>query len=283
MFQPQGVYALTTRTQTDAEKAALVALPFVDGMTAFVGWSEFEPTRGVYDFSRLDADIAIARAAGKRISIGVLNGKDAVPTWVNAAGIQTWVNSQGDTLIYPTDPTFTVVWTEAIRALGERYDNDPTVVQIGMCGTTATRCGPRYPELPAGITLDQLVTAWTPIVAAYLQAFPNTYLHIELNTSTNGFGTQLPETLFNQVPSGVAIGPFIESLSETNPLPTSPIGLAYPRVTQRFPWCAFQMVGPLGDNIDDAIALGRSYGCNYFEIYKSDLENQGALITAAMG
>jgi hypothetical protein len=34
------------------------------------------------------------------------------------------------------------------------------------------------------------------------------------------------------------------------------------------------MVGPLGDKIDDAIVPCKSYGCNSFEIYKSDLENQ---------
>jgi hypothetical protein len=283
VFRPQGVYALTTRNQTTAEKQALVALPFVDGMTSFVGWNDIEPVKGQFDFSRIDSDIAIAAAAGKKISIGVFTGRGTIPAWVAGEGVQTWVTSQGDTLIYPTDPTFVTLWSERVALLGQRYDLDPTVVQIGVCGAAGTLCGPRYPELPAAFTLEQLVAAWTPIVAAYVRAFPNTYKHIEVQATANGLGASLPVALFGTVANDVAIGPFAEFLSDTQPSPGSSVGSAFAQIRQSRDWCAFQMVGPLGDRIDDAIVLGRSYGCNYFEVYKADLEDFAPLIIAARG
>lgn len=279
VVQPQGIFALTSRNQTDSVKAALVALPYVDGMTSFVGWSDIEPVKGQFDFSRLDADIAIARAAGKKISIGVFTGKNTIPAWVAGDGVQTWVTSQGDTLIHPTDPKFTALWTERIALLGQRYDLDPTVVQVDICGAAGTLCGPRYPELPAGTTLEQLVAAWDPVIAAYVQAFPNTYKHIEVH-STVGYGADLPVALFAKVPAIPTIGPFLEFLSDTNPPTTSPNGIAFAQIMSSRSWCAMQTVSPLADKIDDAILFGKSYGCNYFEVYRSDLEDYGALVSA---
>ena len=31
------------------------------------------------------------------------------------------------------------------------------------------------------------------------------------------------------------------------------------------------MVGPQGTQVDEAVTLGRSYGCRYFEIYAEDV------------
>ena len=36
-------------------------------------------------------------------------------------------------------------------------------------------------------------------------------------------------------------------------------------------YCAWQMVGPQGTQVDEAVTLGRSYGCRYFEIYAEDV------------
>ena len=38
------------------------------------------------------------------------------------------------------------------------------------------------------------------------------------------------------------------------------------------------MVSPLADRIDEAVALGRSYGCSYFEIYATDLTDYVATL-----
>lgn len=276
--KPTGFYALSGQGLTDTTKTQLLNLPYVDGMASYVRWSDIEAVQGVYDYSLIDHDIALARAAGKKITIGVFTGKNAIPTWVSGAGVNLWTTSLGDSLIFPTDTTFITLWRERVRLLGLRYDQDDTVIQITMCGAAGTLCGPRYPELPSGVTYAQLVTAWTPIVTAYNDAFPNTYKNLEVQQTTNGFGANLPVDLFSTLPQTVKIGPFAEFLSDTAPLSTSGVGIAFAQIASTRDYCGFQMVSPLATNIGLAILHGRSYGCGYFEIYSSDLLQQATII-----
>jgi hypothetical protein len=272
---PFGYFALTSRRLSDAEKTALVGHPAISGMTSYVTWADIEPTRDQMDFSRLDADIAIARAAGKKITIGVFTGREALPGWLASAGVRLWTTGQGTTLIHPADTVFVALWEQRVALLGQRYDNDPTVVQVTICGAAGTLCGPRYPELPGDVSYDQLVGNWSRVIDAYIAAFPNTHLNLEVHL-TAGYGTQLPVDLYARIPAAVAIGPFAEFLSDTNPAPTSPLGQAYAAIASARTYCAFQMVSPLGDRVDEAVALGRGYGCRYFEIYADDVTNHAA-------
>jgi hypothetical protein len=276
---PFGYFALTSRRLSDAEKIALVSQSAISGMTSYVTWADIEPTKDQMDFSRLDADIAIARAAGKKITIGVFTGREGLPGWLASAGVRLWTNSQGTTLVHPADTAFVALWEQRVALLGQRYDNDPTVVQVTICGAAGTLCGPRYPELPGDVAYDQLVSNWSRVIDAYIAAFPKTYLNLEVQL-TAGYGTQLPIDLFARIPAAVAIGPFAEFLSDTNPAPTSPLGQAYAAIASARTYCAFQMVSPLGDRVDEAVALGRGYGCRYFEIYAEDVTSNAANLPA---
>ena len=192
--KPFGYFALTSRRLSDAEKATLVGNAAISGMTSYVTWADIEPTQGQMDFSRLDSDIAIARAAGKRITIGVFTGREALPSWLASAGVRLWTNSLGWELIHPADATFVGLWKERVALLGQRYDGDPTVVQVTICGAAGTLCGPRYPYLPTDVTYDELVANWMQVIDAYIAAFPGTHLNLEVQLA-EGHGTQLPVEL----------------------------------------------------------------------------------------
>lgn len=275
--QPKGYFALTTRQLSDDQKRQLIALPYVSGMTSYVTWADIEPVKGQFDFTRLDNDIAIARAAGKRITIGVFTGRDLLPSWLAGEGVSLWTNSAGNTLINPGDPKFVDLWRERIALLGQRYDLDPTVVQVTICGAAGTLCGPRYPELPPGVSYDAMLANWKNVVAAYRAAFPNTYLNLEVHL-TAGYGTQLPQDLFIDIPKSANVGPFAEFLSDTSPALSSPVGSAFAAISAGRAYCGFQTVSALGDKLDEAIALGRGYGCRYFEIYAEDAQSQGSFL-----
>lgn len=247
-------------------------------MTSYVTWSDIEPVKGQFDFSRLDSDIAIARAAGKKITIGVFTGKNALPAWLVGEGVVLWTTSSNDTLIDPSDARFVELWRERIVALGQRYDSDPTVVQVTMCGAAGTLCGPRYPELPAGADYSAILNNWKAVVSAYRASFPNTYLNLEVHLTT-GFGTQLPQDIFAAIPVFANVGPFAEFLSDTSPPPTAATGQAFAAAAAGRAFCAFQTVSALGDLLDEAIALGRGYGCRYFEVYADDVRSQGAFLS----
>lgn len=276
--KPTGYYALTTRRMSDDLKRSLVSKPYISGMTSYVAWADIEPSKGQFDFSRIDNDIAIARAAGKKVTIGVFTGKDSLPSWLAADGVSLWTTSAGDTLINPVDARFVELWRERISLLGQRYDADPTVIQATMCGAAGTLCGPRYPELPAGVTYNQMLSNWQAVVAAYRNAFPNTYLNLEVHI-TVGFDLDLPKDIFGSIPLTANVGPFAEFLSDTSPAPSAPTGLAFANTASGRQFCGFQTVSPLGNLLDEAIALGRSYGCGYFEIYADDVESQGTFLS----
>lgn len=273
--KPLGYFALTTRRLSDAEKAELVGNPAMSGMTSYVTWADIEPVKDQLDFTRLDADIAIARAAGKKITIGVFTGRDGLPSWLASAGVGLWTNRLGWTLIHPADTTFVTLWRQRVALLGQRYDNDPTVIQVTICGAAGALCGPRYPFLPPDVTYDQLVSNWKQVIDAYVSAFPHTYLNLEIQLA-EGYDARLPVDLYSGIPSSVAIGPFAEFLSDTNPQPSSILGMAFTAARSGRDYCAFQTVSALGDRVDDAVALGLGYGCRYFEIYAEDVTTQAA-------
>ncbi len=278
--KPSGFFAMTGFNTTTAEKTEMLKLAYVNGMTSYVSWRDIEPAKGQFNFSKIDSDIALARSFGKKLTIGVFTGKDAIPDWVAAEGVKTWVSGQGKTLIYPTDMTFVSLWAARVRELGVRYGADGTVVQVTMCGAAGTLCGPRYPELPPGVVYADLLSAWSQVIAAYQTAFPNTYKNLEVHLSADGYGASLPVDLMAAIPKDAYIGPFAEFLSDVAPTDGSPAGAAFLTAAKGRAWCGFQMVSPLGDKVADAVRRGRSFGCNYFEIYVSDLRQQGAALAA---
>lgn len=277
---PVGFYAMSGLTMPASEKTALLALPHVSGMTSYLSWKEFEPALGQWNFSRLDADLALVKSHGKKLTIGVFTGRDSLPDWIGAAGVRTWVNSQGTTLVHPTDPVFASLWRNRIAALGQRYGADSTVVQVTICGPTGSLCGPRYPELPAGVNYAEVVAAWAPVIAAYHSAFPQTYKNLEVQLSTNGWGANLPVDLLAGVAPDVKIGPFAEFLSDVAPADGSITAVAFAATAKGRSGCGFQMVSPLADKIGQAVSRGRAFGCRYFEIYGADLKSQDGVLGA---
>lgn len=275
---PVGIYAFSGPKTPFSVKESLLALPYVDGITAYVTWKTLEPVEGTFDFSFIDQNIERAKFRGKKVTIGVFTGKNAIPDWVFEKGVQHWVSTNGDSLILPSDSLFIEIWRARVEKLGQRYDSDTTVSHIAICGPAGTLCGPRYPELPPQVTFNQLVTRWVSITDMYRNAFPKTTKSLEVHL-TIGMEMQLTEAVFMAVPKDENFGPFAEFLSPTAPQITLPTGITYAALAGEYPWSGFQMVSPQGEMIDEALAHGRSFGCRYFEIYEGDLLNFGHLIT----
>lgn len=270
VVKPTGYYAMTGLNTSATQKEELLALPFVNGMTSYISWSELEPTQGELNFSKIDADIALAKSKGKKLTIGIFTGRDSLPEWIDSAGVRTWTTSQGKKLVHPTDQKFIALWTERVKQLGLQYANNDAVVQVTICGATGTLCGPRYPELPADVSYADLIKNWSEVITAYMQAFPATYLNLEVHL-TNGYGASLPIDLFAKIPSDAPVGPFAEFLSDIAPADDAPTAIAFRQIQVTHSSCGFQMVSPLGDKADEAVARGRKFGCEYFEIYPNDL------------
>jgi hypothetical protein len=179
---PPGVYSL--QSNDGVSKPAIYQNPNVAGIAVRTRWPTLEPGEGQYDWSYLDGQIQMAKAASKRVSIYVHD----VPDWVYADGAQAFPSDSGNIPV-PWDPVFLDKWTGFIQAFGARYANEATVaytrgstesVTNGWGLPTTDRSGQTWAAY--GYTPQRLLQAMQTVVDAFLTAFPQTHHWAEVGT-----------------------------------------------------------------------------------------------------
>ncbi|KKU52080.1 MAG: Ricin B lectin, partial [Parcubacteria group bacterium GW2011_GWA2_47_10] len=120
--------------------------PLLDSVIVNVKWALAEPARGTYDWSLLDKKITQwTGTSGKKVILkiapygadpadgeeGDSDDNDTTPSWVYDTGVPriSFVGSHARQVSLPKvwDPNFYPPYEEFIKALGERYNNDPRV------------------------------------------------------------------------------------------------------------------------------------------------------------
>jgi hypothetical protein len=151
-----------------------------------LGWAEFEPVRGKYDWSKIDDAIASARKKGGKIAIRIMtcsphsSGYYTSPKWLFDEGCKSFEylvggddpTSGGARIprIEPdySDPIYLLRHGEFIKAFGEKYDesSDIEFLDIGSYGYW----GEWHTPNPAPVSVRK------KIVDMYLMAFIKTPL-----------------------------------------------------------------------------------------------------------
>ncbi|HOU23466.1 MAG TPA: DNRLRE domain-containing protein [Anaerolineae bacterium] len=139
-----------------------------------VSWTAIEPQPGVFNFTRLDAEVNKARTRGKKIWIQVLTTEGMTPQWARNAGVPV-LGGRGGCPV-PWNPTYQMLLRRVIHALAARYDDDPAVdaviLMAGGCYGEMTICDPHlYASVweQAGYTDAVFVKAVSDIVDIYLE------------------------------------------------------------------------------------------------------------------
>ena len=135
-------------------------------------WKEFEPKRGVYNYKFIENIIEKAKAHGQALIFRLMPHStrecDDVPDWLKEL-IPCPLRPNGKRVKdSPTDPLFLKYFGKAIRAIGERFDSDPTLYAIDICLPGAWGEGHNlhlYPE-------EEL----TKLIDIYTNVFKNTLL-----------------------------------------------------------------------------------------------------------
>jgi hypothetical protein len=96
-----------------------------------VMWSRIEPTRGTYDWSWFDQGLADAGARGGKFGFRVMAWcpycwRDATPSWLP--------RQAGTTIPDWNSPTFLNAWDDLMKALADRYANDPRLGYVDIGG-----------------------------------------------------------------------------------------------------------------------------------------------------
>ncbi len=151
---------------------------FPDTSAAYIRflWKEFEPQKGEYNYEFVENIINKARAAGQSLILRIMPHstceRDDVPRWLKKL-IPCPERPDGMRVKdSPTDPLFIKLFSDAIKALGERFDSSPVLDSIDICLPGAWGEGHNL-HLYSRESIDELYQA-------YALAFKNTRLICQL-------------------------------------------------------------------------------------------------------
>ena len=135
-------------------------------------WKDFEPQRGVFDYGRIAEILQKARANGQTVMLRLMphstRKSDDVPDWLKALTPCPERPDGQRVKESPADPVYLKYFGEAVEALAQRFDPDPTLDVMDISITGAWGEGHKCDAYPRE-ALEELVDVYT-------RSFPNTCL-----------------------------------------------------------------------------------------------------------
>lgn len=173
--------------------------PMLTGSQLTLTWKQIEPSKGQYDWRRIDDWLAIEKSRGHawvlRIDVHQNSGVISWPGWAPTVMLEM---ADGRDVLAPdyANPMWQDNMIDMIFDVGARYDTDPdlTLVQIGL-----GLFGETHPErdwqngnlmgqiYQNGLTACEWIAYQQNIIDAYVMAFPSTELVI-MNAPSYPFG-----------------------------------------------------------------------------------------------
>ncbi len=184
--QVAGVYALTQRPSAPGEDfPAEIYDVKITGVALRVPWSELEPTRGNYNWSRFDRLLAKAREKGKVVKLFTMLGVN-VPEWVGVAKIP------GTNVPVPWDENLRREVKVLINAIAARYAHEAEVAFFQVVGPTAEWAELRLPaqtvEVP-GYSKQVILECWKEVIDEWNKVRGNKRLALSVSDSPTFYPT----------------------------------------------------------------------------------------------
>lgn len=184
-----------------------------DGLLLMVPWSILEPEPGMIRYDILDRTLEFWHERGKTVILNIGAFGFRIETggeWGGKPGVLTgwtpeWVMERCRTHEYPNarllyntreergptrhpdfrDENFVKLYSEFIAAIGKRYDGDPRIEYVragtGMMGEEHPLFAQGPENLFAGYTHELWYGYVKQVLAAYLAAFPNSRMALDLS------------------------------------------------------------------------------------------------------
>jgi Beta-galactosidase len=176
-----GIYVFSGANTNVVEQVASGSFTRVQGFDWIATWKSIEPTRGVFDFSRVDAAIAAARSHGWYSQVAVIPGEYA-PDWVLSScptiQIVSHVTGNTVTMANPITTCFQNDLAAMISVVGAHYNGYTNVSSIqatglGVLGETVDGVLPSNAQA-LGITAPALLAGWERAITEWRTAAPLT-------------------------------------------------------------------------------------------------------------
>ena len=277
----------------------------IDGVSLRVGWEPIEPSEGRFHWI-FDRDIEHAKRAGKKVFLRCYTGfrGQDIPEWIYKAGVQKFeymdnqfgAKMKGEKMMalpVPWDPIFLKKWTALIKAMGQKYGHEDTVILIQMAGLDYTGGEMHLPKSKEdlahwkrlGYSKARLADAWKKVIDAYAEAFPDKYLGLDVSLPVLQDGTVEEVRDYAEKKLG-------------NRFCVQHNALAAKTVVDGFPhkWImaahgkaiiGFQQLVPVtprgafndngrryGGTLDQSLEIGLNAGMQYLEVYPPDLASE---------
>jgi len=259
----------------------------IDGMRLRPDWKGIQTSSGTFNWSAIDHIFDIAAQHGKFIGLSVTAGI-STPQWVYDAGVTKYrlQDSSGNSMPLPWDPVFQTKWLAFVRAMGLRYDGNPTLGYVVISGLGQAIETAMAKTTADNNTLTALggppawVTAAKQIIAGYAQAFPTTPFFITASQPFLGQETMLD--LQTVIDWAVATYPGRFGIMHAGLNAHSSI-VYYPNLAIYTYYHAqptgFQMLcsalrdpNRLGGTLNQALTQGVLLGGKYVELYQADAD-----------
>ncbi len=176
------------------------------GSLVRVKWSELEPQQGVFDFSKIDSQVDIIKAAGKEWSLGLIGGSSS-PNWlIDEAGADSFE------ILFRNDPvTIPKIWDAIVNeklailaeALANKYNDDLSLTLVYIPQMTSNGLEGHFNGvksdvlLTAGFTPDLWVESVKETARIFANTFTNKAIAVELHEILQD--VSIPERIMNDL------------------------------------------------------------------------------------
>jgi uncharacterized repeat protein (TIGR01451 family) len=296
---PKGMYIfsggwLSATNQAVTSAGSAISNANCDGVRWKLRWSDVEATPNTYTWQYLDDAVALAAAHNKKCGISINAGKDC-PAWLFAApyNAQSYIMQDtpeaiGRAIPVPGDPVFMTRWQKFITDFGARYDSNPAVSYVIICGIgnhDEWNIADGFNDTAAlGNTLAK-VNAWKSsskqIIDFFMSAFPGTnvmgYPVPPFNPSN---AAEDPATSMREVSDyaantynchfGYAVAPLQSSTTTSNYLPANELLLHWTTNPTHG-----ETLNPASspDDFNATLHVALDLKIRGMEIYKKDFQN----------
>jgi Beta-galactosidase len=303
---PRGVFSLQAAGQPVAGE--VLADPSVDGISIRQKWRDLETSKGVYDWTFIDSEVARARQAGKKVLLRIVSEGKSTPSWVYNEGVQLF-RFAGNGRFRPAaresfaifwDPTYLAAKKAMIEAAGRHLAGNPTL-RIVTAVPASARSGDWFvPHTAAdlqhwyevGYSSGKVIDVCEQIISVTMASFPRQYVALavgqngRLDPDPNYVARSAVQYAQSHFPGRLIVQKNSLSANSPPPGPNNAFHILWenrPNVAGQMLWFSFGDrrcrnnggQGPCDPaaTLRRAIDIGLSYGMKYIEVYERDIIN----------
>jgi hypothetical protein len=256
-------------------------------------WATIESADGQFDWSFLDAGMALGQAHNKNIGISVDAGVSS-PAWIYSIGAKSFTLTGYGTMPAPWDPIFQSAWKDFLTQLAARYDSNPQLAFVTMAGPGRTeeyffaKTAADVAELAAAGGPQVWVTAANQVTVLFATVFASTPFFCATGQPAPGVGSDMMTQVVNYGLSAYPERFGVQSNELTVSIPTNGLFPHTKINTTGLSPVGYQMLGTvssgrLGGTLQQALTNGIVNGAQFIEVYDVDCEDptQQSVISTA--